>query len=183
MITDSNTIHLPANSRGVIIDAASFAAKPFQSPEANCAALFAVCRKLVNRDVPVMAVFDRKTLNVQAQANKRWAVLVSRFMRFYPHWFHRNLAGADVVDEIRRASVSLNATIISARLPLVYGQRPALRLEPHGNAYRLPSSDIRIDAHHELESAAQKLRRCLQYDNRYLRHLVWANQQAEQEAA
>jgi hypothetical protein len=182
MKPNQNIIPLASSApRGVIIDAASFAAKPFQCAEANYAALFALCGRLLNQSVPFMAMFDRKTL--KAQADQRWSVHAARLMAFYPYWFHRNLAGANIVDEISGLSISLNATIISARLPLVAGQPPALSFQLHRDLLVLPALGVRLGVHQSLESSVEKLRHCLQYDNRYEKHLVWSNQQPDLEAA
>jgi hypothetical protein len=181
MNQESKIIHLPANSRGLIIDAACFAAEPFECAEANYAALFAVCNKLFKHGVPFLCMLDRSTLNTHAK--KDWSFFAQSFIAFFP-WFHRNLAGTEMSGEIRRASISLNANIVSARLPLTVGQPAPLNFKANHDVLVLPGYKIHVEVPQSLEAAAEELRQSfLSDERRRKKHIIWANQQLDLEAA
>lgn len=181
MNQNSKIIHLPANSRGLIIDGPSFAAKPFECAGANYAALFAVCNRLFKHGVPFLCMLDRSTLNTHAK--KDWAFLAHSFIAFFP-WFYRNPAGTNIAIEIWRASLCQNAAILSARLPLIAGQPDPLNFKANGDFLVLPGYGVHVEVPHSIEAAAGELRHSLLSDEtRRKKHIIWANQRAELEAA
>lgn len=152
----------------LIIDAACFCSRPFQSPEANYLALLGVSAKLLKCGATFMCILDRKVL--EANATSRWSLRIMHFTSVFPFWFFWPLAGADVVEEIKRASASLNANIISSRLPLTL--KSSMQFEVEGGVMLLRRLNLRVGIGQPFETVADNVKRRLLHNDRYKRHVV-----------
>lgn len=161
----------------LIIDAASYCSRPYPSPEANYTAVLAVCAKLLKRGITFMCFLDPTILG--AYATERWSLRLHHFSTAFPFWFFPALKGADIIEEIKRASISLNSRVVSARLPLVHAGSTAFEID-NGTMW-LRAINLRVGLGQPFEVVTDQVKQRLLHEDRYKHHIVAAAASADDE--